>query len=563
VLDVLDTIIHSDQKGFIPGRSIHHQIRLVHDLQDLCTLDDSEGLAAFLDFEKAYDRVDHGYLRDVLLAYNFGPGFRTWVDLLYQDTRASLNLNGWMQEPLRPGRGVKQGDPLSVVLFTLCVEPLGNLLRGRPELGIPVGDTTTVTGAYFADDSTLFPRNRDALAVQLGLVDEYCRGSGARLNRIKSQLLTLNRNAEALEIIGLGVVTTSITYLGITIGPAVTLSAIERTLEDKLTAALNRWRYRARTLYGRLLLANSVVLSVLWHFTPHFDFSKSTIERWQRMVANYVLYGTPPDTKRKLHLISRELHALPKTDGGIQIPQIQATILRQRFNMLQDLIRVNTSSPEQWAIVAGKLFARALGPVCTTEGSEWLWTRPSEWPKSATRLLPSRWVSSWAAWSAIDWPNDATDLGPWATSVRATNSSLWLSIRSPPERAGRALYLTAPLSLRPLCQALATAGFQSLLYGVRGVARVPRVLCLSVPKYPLHRLQSTRFPTLHTDDTLRSPIAISDSYHSRRPTPGPAHPTARPPGPRPVDLLPTPPKDELPSSALTINAHHSQTPPAR
>jgi hypothetical protein len=92
VLKSIGSLIHSDQKGFVPGRSIHHQIRLVHDLQELTTRDDSERLAAFLDFEKAYDRVDHGYLHDILRAFNFGPAFRQWVDLLYRDTSARLCL---------------------------------------------------------------------------------------------------------------------------------------------------------------------------------------------------------------------------------------------------------------------------------------------------------------------------------------------------------------------------------------------------------------------------------------------------------------------------------------
>jgi hypothetical protein len=269
VLDVLGSLIHTDQKGFVPGRSIHHHVRLIHDLQDLCTKEDTAGLAAFLDFEKAYARVDHKYLNDVLVAYNFGSSFCQWVHLLYRDAKACLCLNGWMQEALRPSRGVKQGDPLSVVLFTLCVEPLGNLIRARPDLGLSLGGADAVTGAYFADDSTLFPRDLAALDTQLRLVDVYCRGSGARLNRAKSQLLTLNRRHPPVNHQELGTVTSTIVYLGITIGPDVSALAAQQTLEDKLKAALHHWRFRARTVSGRRLLANTVVLSVLWHFTPH------------------------------------------------------------------------------------------------------------------------------------------------------------------------------------------------------------------------------------------------------------------------------------------------------
>jgi hypothetical protein len=207
-----------------------------------------------------------------------------------------------------------------VILFTLCVEPLGNLLRAHPEHGVQLSPATTLTGAFFADDSLLFIRDLTALDAQLQLVGVYCRGSGAQLNRTKSQLLKLNRNRDPVHVPGLGTVLASIKYLGISIGPVVTVDAVARELESKLTAALNRWKYRARTMLGRLLLANSVVLPILWHFTPHYDFPKPTIELWQRMINNYVLYGTPPDAARSLHLISKALHAVLKADGGVQIP---------------------------------------------------------------------------------------------------------------------------------------------------------------------------------------------------------------------------------------------------
>ena len=71
---ILD-LIHPDQKGFVKGRSIHHHVRFLADLQDLVTGRDEEAYALFLDFQKAFDRVNWVYLFRLLERMGFGSEF--------------------------------------------------------------------------------------------------------------------------------------------------------------------------------------------------------------------------------------------------------------------------------------------------------------------------------------------------------------------------------------------------------------------------------------------------------------------------------------------------------
>ncbi|OWZ22250.1 reverse transcriptase [Phytophthora megakarya] len=148
-------LVHPDQKGFIPGRRIDQQIMLARDLHHLETSLKRKGLVTFLDFAKAYDRVNRPYLLRVLERQGFGPRFLAWIRLLYSDSKCSLMINGWAQDSLTPTRGVKQGDPLSPYLFALSLEPLGNLLRARRDLGVLVDQTLRVPVGFFADDTDL------------------------------------------------------------------------------------------------------------------------------------------------------------------------------------------------------------------------------------------------------------------------------------------------------------------------------------------------------------------------------------------------------------------------
>ncbi|KAH9148253.1 hypothetical protein AeRB84_008335, partial [Aphanomyces euteiches] len=146
----------------------------------------------FLDFEKAYDRVNHEFMFAVLKKFNVGDQFIEWVKLLYNQTQVSLNINGTLTDPFYPSRGVKQGDPLSSMLFVLTIEPLTQMLRNHPEYGYAFSDSGIASVLLFADDTTLISSSVGDLESQLELVDEFCRHSGAKLNRNKSKVLTLD-----------------------------------------------------------------------------------------------------------------------------------------------------------------------------------------------------------------------------------------------------------------------------------------------------------------------------------------------------------------------------------
>ena len=143
---VISDLIHPDQKGFVKGRSIHHNVRFLADIQDLVTGRDEEAYALFLDFEKAFDRVNWDYMFRLLDRMGFGSTFSQWVRLLYTDPRAHLIINQSIQPALFPTRGVKQGDPLSALLFILTIEPLGNSLRSHEEYGVCLNADHTATG---------------------------------------------------------------------------------------------------------------------------------------------------------------------------------------------------------------------------------------------------------------------------------------------------------------------------------------------------------------------------------------------------------------------------------
>jgi hypothetical protein len=130
----------------------------------------------FLDQEKAFDRVDHGFLFETLHAFGFGNVFISWIKLLYMDVSSILKIGGGLSQPISIQKGIRQGCPLSGQLYALAVEPLLCLLR-KELSGLRIGDDLhSVKLTAYADD----------------IIGLYERASSAKLNWGKTEAFWCN-----------------------------------------------------------------------------------------------------------------------------------------------------------------------------------------------------------------------------------------------------------------------------------------------------------------------------------------------------------------------------------
>ncbi|CAM2106821.1 unnamed protein product [Caretta caretta] len=121
-------VIHPDQTYTVPGRSIFDNLFLVQDLLELGRRDSLSFILLSLDQEKAFDRVDHGYLLGTLQAFGFEPQLVSFLRVLYASAECLVRLNWTLTELVSFGRGVRQGCPLSGQLYALAIEPFLCLL---------------------------------------------------------------------------------------------------------------------------------------------------------------------------------------------------------------------------------------------------------------------------------------------------------------------------------------------------------------------------------------------------------------------------------------------------
>ena len=130
----IHTLIHPDQHGFIQGRSIYDPIRLNQTVCAYADYMEENGAIVVLDQEKAYDKIDHHYLIETLKCFNLPLTFINTISSLYKSATTVVLINGVLSSSYKVTRGVRQGDPLSCLLFNLAMEPLACSLRSTPQL---------------------------------------------------------------------------------------------------------------------------------------------------------------------------------------------------------------------------------------------------------------------------------------------------------------------------------------------------------------------------------------------------------------------------------------------
>lgn len=90
-------------------------------------------MAIKIDLEKTYDKLEWHFIKDILELYRLPPPLIKLIMSCVLSSSISILLSGGKLEPFHPSRGIRQGDPLSLYLFIMCMEILGFLISEKCE----------------------------------------------------------------------------------------------------------------------------------------------------------------------------------------------------------------------------------------------------------------------------------------------------------------------------------------------------------------------------------------------------------------------------------------------
>lgn len=178
------------QRGFRPGNGCHVNCWILDEV--LRQGKRSRVVGVQLDVSKAFDTVSHAAIAEVLSSHGVSPCLLQVIRRMYTGCSTTLGNFG---VNIDINRGVKQGDPLSPLLFNLVLDPLLGELHSSGE-GFTIGDHKLAAMAY-ADDLTLFADTTEGMKNLLQKTEEYLAGVGMALSGSKCGGFNIEQKKEA------------------------------------------------------------------------------------------------------------------------------------------------------------------------------------------------------------------------------------------------------------------------------------------------------------------------------------------------------------------------------
>ena len=264
------------------------------------------GLLVLIDFKKAFDTIEWDFLFESLKAYNFGQTFRAWIKLLYNNISSCTINNGHFSRNFKLGRGIRQGCPLSALLFILIAEILSIKLRANKDAkGITI-DNWEYKIFQLADDTTILTQNLNSLKLTIAEFLKFKKISGLKLNLEKCEIVqpgptVLKRSDLPSKLSNLKINEGPFKTLGIwfssDLNESTNLNYNDRL--KKIYNILQIWRQRSLSWKGCIMIIKTLILSQVVHlfsttFTPNY-----ILEQLDKIIFNFLWNHKPPRVKRE------------------------------------------------------------------------------------------------------------------------------------------------------------------------------------------------------------------------------------------------------------------------
>jgi len=334
--------IHEDQKGFIPGRQLKEHTRLASEVAHLCDADNAPGYLVSLDQAKAYDRVDQAWLLRVLAAVGIPGELLQLLGDVIAGCRSRVRVNSGYSGGFVLHRGVRQGDPLSCLLFNFSIELLAVRLR-QVVSGISVYGLPPVRVMLYTDDINLFLSTTDSIPAVNDCLHAASYAIGSKFNLDKTDVKLVGPHDFRLKCFtdqSMGGHTipgafmpppgSPLRILGVWVDSRDSAAPRWSQIDTHMGRIIKQWRIIGASAQNRSVLAKTLLLS-----RCHFLMDSNGIPAyWRTRIGNKIQRFVRGNMSCMAY---RTLEA-PIVEGGLNCPSLTARQEACDLRFLSELV---------------------------------------------------------------------------------------------------------------------------------------------------------------------------------------------------------------------------------
>ena len=346
----LEYIISEQQRGFMKGRRISVNIRMIYELIKATNDTDQDAMILSLDFLKCFDRVEFQILFKVLDFLEFPHIIKHWTKILYTNFKVVTQKNGHFSKRISINRGLHQGGPCSSLYFLLCAEVMALLLENPDIKGIMIEEIKHLLGQY-ADDSDMYLlKDQKSLDSVFLVIERFKSMSGFALNYDKTVIMRIGSLANTDETL-LTQKTVSwtnepINVLGVLVG-----TNIKEVTNMNYNAVLNsamsvfrKWENQTLSLIGKVLVVNTLISSLfVYKMSAIPSMTKQMYKVMKEEIQKFIWNGARPKIKYDYLIMKRKggglgLCDLEVKDKALKVVWVQ---ILANENSLKNVVYAN------------------------------------------------------------------------------------------------------------------------------------------------------------------------------------------------------------------------------
>ncbi|KAL4384774.1 hypothetical protein GQ457_15G024410 [Hibiscus cannabinus] len=378
---VLEGIIGDQQFSFCLGKQILDCSLIANEVIDFTMRKGLEGVIFKADFCKAYDTIDWGFLLVISKKLGFGSVWCQWISTCLSTSYILVLVNGSPTHSFAIGRGLRQGYPLSPMLFNIVAEALSALLRKTTSCGFFSGfhigqNKIEVSHIQFADDLILF---FGAAETQIKNVVRILKGfelaAGLKLNLHKSKLFGVNVDDLKIEscaaLLHCKSEKFSCQYLGLPLGATRNSVQLWSSIVEKFRRKLTGWKSRLLSFGGRITLIKSMLASLPVYFMSLFPMPVAVNSIITSLVVKF-LWGSVDN--KTICWIRWETLCLSKSRGGLGLVNFK---VKNRALLNKWLWRFGSETDSLWRKVVNARYEEKNGSLLPANlkmaNKSWIW----------------------------------------------------------------------------------------------------------------------------------------------------------------------------------------------